>query len=83
MEITEPWRVFSVNVPKGQITSFGVLFFSFGFAIIAYLSPNSLSGYIFLGMSVSLYVFGILVYAGFIPCKERLLDENSSNEEKK
>lgn len=63
------------DIPKGQTTSYIIFILCGFFTVLAYRSQNNIFGYVFLGMSLSSYLLGIFVFAGFIPCKERVLKD--------
>ena len=75
VEITELWNILGIKfsgIPKGRITSLSFLFASFIFAVLGFLSPLNIKGYFFMIMSFMTMGICIILYAGFIPCKERL-----------
>jgi CHASE2 domain-containing sensor protein len=62
----------SLTIPRGQISTFSLFFLS---AYFGHLSSNSEDNTSKIGFMIAMFIlifFGIFVYGGWIPCKERL-----------
>jgi len=63
------------KVPSGRVSSLTLLFFSAIFGWYSYNSNDLFRIIVFIIMSLVCLFAGILIYAGFIPCKERVREK--------
>ena len=63
---------FHIKIPKGQVTSLSIFFFSAYFGYLSFSSDSVVKEYVFMAISIILIFFGMVVYSGGIICKERL-----------
>lgn len=67
------------DFPKGRITSLSFYFLSMYFGHLSFKSPENISSYFYMSMSLLSLIICVFIYTGFLPCKERLSKGDNNN----